>query len=86
MISRRHGIDILRFMARTLIDVDDELLADAARALGTRTKRDTVNAALRAVGTAAGRLHELEMVRSGKWADPEAMRLLREDRSKVWRR
>ena len=69
-------------MARTLIDVDDELLADAARALGTRTKRDTVNAALRAVGTAAGRLHELEMVRTGVWADPDVMR---EMRSKGWR-
>ncbi|MGY4098645.1 type II toxin-antitoxin system VapB family antitoxin [Nocardia sp. R16R-3T] len=33
-------------MARTVIDVDDEALAEAARYLGTSTKRDTVNAAL----------------------------------------
>lgn len=33
-------------MSRTLVDVDDALLAEAARLLGTRTKKDTVNAAL----------------------------------------
>ncbi|WP_431952666.1 type II toxin-antitoxin system VapB family antitoxin [Nocardia lijiangensis] len=36
-------------MARTVIDVDDEALAEAARHLGTTTKRDTVDAALREV-------------------------------------
>lgn len=36
-------------MARTVIDLDDELVADVARALGTRTKKDTVNTALREV-------------------------------------
>ncbi len=36
-------------MARTVIDVDDELLASVAQQLGTSTKRDTVNAALREV-------------------------------------
>jgi Arc/MetJ family transcription regulator len=36
-------------MARTVIDLDDELLASVARELGTSTKKDTVNAALRAV-------------------------------------
>lgn len=33
-------------MARTIIDVDDEMLARAQRALHTTTKRETVNAAL----------------------------------------
>jgi Arc/MetJ family transcription regulator len=33
-------------MARTIIDVDDEKLARAQRALRTSTKRETVNAAL----------------------------------------
>lgn len=33
-------------MARTVIDIDDEKLARAQRALRTRTKRETVNAAL----------------------------------------
>jgi Arc/MetJ family transcription regulator len=36
-------------VARTVIDLDDELLASVARELGTTTKRDTVNAALRQV-------------------------------------
>jgi Arc/MetJ family transcription regulator len=36
-------------MARTVIDLDDELLASVAKALGTSTKKDTVNAALREV-------------------------------------
>lgn len=36
-------------MSRTVIDLDDDLVADVARELGTRTKKDTVNAALREV-------------------------------------
>ncbi|QGV80061.1 type II toxin-antitoxin system VapB family antitoxin [Streptomyces ficellus] len=36
-------------MARTVIDLDDEALEEAARFLGTKTKKDTVNAALREV-------------------------------------
>jgi Arc/MetJ family transcription regulator len=36
-------------MARTVIDLDDGLLASVARELGTSTKKDTVNAALREV-------------------------------------
>jgi Arc/MetJ family transcription regulator len=33
-------------MGRTVIDIDDEMLKRAQRALGTGTKRDTVNTAL----------------------------------------
>jgi Arc/MetJ family transcription regulator len=36
-------------VARTVIDLDDELVASVARELGTRTKKETVNAALREV-------------------------------------
>jgi Arc/MetJ family transcription regulator len=36
-------------VSRTVIDLDDDMLADVALALGTRTKKDTVNAALREV-------------------------------------
>ncbi|MGD0557353.1 MAG: type II toxin-antitoxin system VapB family antitoxin [Streptosporangiaceae bacterium] len=36
-------------MSRTLIDVDDDLLADVAQELGTTTKKDTVNRALQEV-------------------------------------
>ncbi len=35
---------------KTMIDIDDEALAAAARALGTATKKATVNAALRLAG------------------------------------
>jgi Arc/MetJ family transcription regulator len=34
-------------MAKTLIDIDDDLLDQATTALGTSTKKDTVNEALR---------------------------------------
>lgn len=34
-------------MSKTLIDIDDDLLAEAARAFGTSTKKDTVTQALR---------------------------------------
>lgn len=33
-------------MAKTLMDVDEDLLAEASTALGTNTKKDTVNRAL----------------------------------------
>jgi Arc/MetJ family transcription regulator len=36
-------------MAKTLIDIDAELLEQARRILGTDTKKDTVNSALREV-------------------------------------
>ena len=34
-------------MSKTLVDVDDDLLAEASTALGTATKKDTINEALR---------------------------------------
>ncbi|MFE9655205.1 type II toxin-antitoxin system VapB family antitoxin [Micromonospora sp. NPDC006431] len=36
-------------MSRTILDVDDDLLAEASKILGTTTKKATVNAALEAV-------------------------------------
>ncbi len=36
-------------MSRTVIDLDDDLLAEVAKALGTSTKKETVNSALREV-------------------------------------
>jgi Arc/MetJ family transcription regulator len=36
-------------VSRTVIDLDDDLVADVSRALGTHTKKETVNAALREV-------------------------------------
>lgn len=34
-------------MTKMLIDVDDDALAEASKLLGTKTKKDTVNTALR---------------------------------------
>ena len=34
-------------MTKVLIDIDDDALAEAAELLGTKTKKDTVNASLR---------------------------------------
>ncbi|MEV0771439.1 type II toxin-antitoxin system VapB family antitoxin [Nocardia salmonicida] len=36
-------------MARTVVDIDGAALAEAARCLGTTTKKDIVNAALREI-------------------------------------
>ncbi|MET0416686.1 MAG: type II toxin-antitoxin system VapB family antitoxin, partial [Actinoplanes sp.] len=44
-------------MAKTLIDLDEQALAAAARLFGTKTKKDTVNTALR---EAAARLRRAE--------------------------
>jgi Arc/MetJ family transcription regulator len=44
-------------MTKILVDVDDDALAEAGRLLGTKTKRDTVNTALRET---AQRLRRIE--------------------------
>src|SRR5579859_6236342 len=46
-------------MTKTPIEIDEEALAIAAEVLGTRTKKDTVNAALREVGQRLVRLRAL---------------------------
>jgi Arc/MetJ family transcription regulator len=46
-------------MSRTVIDLDDEALEAAAKELGTTTKRDTINTALREVVTRNRRLRAL---------------------------
>lgn len=52
-------------MARTVIDIDDEALAAAAAELGTTTKVDTVNAALREIANRRLRLAFLEQAAAG---------------------
>jgi Arc/MetJ family transcription regulator len=60
-----YGILILReggaFMAmiKTPIEIDQEALTVAAEVLGTKTKKDTVNTALREVGQRLVRLRAL---------------------------
>jgi len=54
-------------MVKTPIEIDQEALAVAAEVLGTTTKKDTVNAALREVGQRLTRLRA--MARLGEMAD-----------------
>jgi len=69
------GEKVMR-MAKTLIDIDEETLAAAQEVLGTGTKKDTVNAALRAVAALAARRRDLQRLVSGglpDLADDEVM-------------
>jgi Arc/MetJ family transcription regulator len=70
-------------MAKTLLDLDPELLEAAAQALATTTKKDTVTAALKAAVAAAARRQELEMLTANMWVDPD---VLSEVRGSGWRR
>jgi Arc/MetJ family transcription regulator len=56
-------------MAKTLVDIDDDLLTAAAAHLGTTTKKDTVNAALGLVVRAAAFDAFLEFANEGGLAD-----------------
>jgi Arc/MetJ family transcription regulator len=47
-------------MTKTPVEIDDEALAAAAKVLGTTTKKDAVNAALREVSQRLLRLRALE--------------------------
>jgi len=69
-------------VARTLIDVDEAALAAATQVLGTRTKRDTINQALREVGRQAVRATMLD--RFGD--DPDYWRDEQASRDRAWRR
>ena len=64
-------------MAKTLVDVNEEYLAAAQEVLHTETKKDTINAALRAVAALAARRRDLQRLTSGDLpdlADAEVMR------------
>ncbi|MGW0212636.1 type II toxin-antitoxin system VapB family antitoxin [Streptomyces sp. NPDC003233] len=50
-------------MSRTVIDLDDDALEAAAKELGTTTKRDTINTALREVTARYRRLRTLAEAR-----------------------
>ncbi|MFD5320368.1 type II toxin-antitoxin system VapB family antitoxin [Streptomyces sp. NPDC127098] len=50
-------------MSRTVVDLDDEALEAAAKELGTTTKRDTINTALREVTARYRRLRALAEAR-----------------------
>lgn len=56
-------------MAKTLIDIDDALLAAAQAALGTSTKKETVNAALAQAAALAARRRDIERLCAGGLPD-----------------
>ena len=58
-------------MTKTLVEIDDEYLVAAQQALGTATKKDTVNAALREVAALAARRRDLQRLISGGLPDLE---------------
>ncbi|MER7515085.1 type II toxin-antitoxin system VapB family antitoxin [Streptomyces sp. NPDC126499] len=55
-------------MSKTLVDVDDEMLAFAQRQLGTKTKRDTINRAL----TIAAATSAEDRARALRWLQDNA--------------
>lgn len=58
-------------MAKTLIDIEDALLDAAREALGTSTKKDTVNTALREVVAARARSEAaLKLIEWGQRNEP----------------
>jgi Arc/MetJ family transcription regulator len=68
-------------VAKRLIDLDDELLAEAQRQLGTTGVTDTVRTALAQVTAAAARARQVTWLTEGgmaRLADPD-------QRAEVWR-
>ncbi|MGW4164682.1 type II toxin-antitoxin system VapB family antitoxin [Streptomyces sp. NPDC004788] len=55
-------------MSKTLVDIDDEMLARAQQQLGTKTKRDTINRAL----TIAAAIGADDRARALQWLQENA--------------
>lgn len=68
-------------MTKRLIDLDDDLLAEAQRELHTTGVSDTVRTALKQAAHAAARARQVDWLRNGGLA-PLAET---EDRAAVWR-
>jgi Arc/MetJ family transcription regulator len=69
-------------MTRTVVDIDDQALAAAAKVLKTSTKKDTVNAALREIGLREVRARMLDRFAD----DPDYWAQQQEARDRAWRR
>jgi Arc/MetJ family transcription regulator len=72
-------------MTKRLIDVEDESLDAARRALGTATIKDTVNAALRASAQAAERRERVNVDALKRFADASRDLLDEEVMADAWR-
>ena len=70
-------------VTKTLIDIDDDLLEAAREVLGTTTKKDTVNTALREVVAARARSEAvLKLIEWGQRNEPWDDSV----RDRAWRR
>jgi len=69
-------------VARTVVDLDDDLLAEAAKILGTRTKKATLNGALADVVRREKIRRHVERLKHGLGDYGEDHRRLREE---AWR-
>ncbi|MEZ0365487.1 type II toxin-antitoxin system VapB family antitoxin [Mycobacterium sp. pUA109] len=69
-------------MARTLVDIDDDALAAAAKVLKTSTKKDTINTALREIAMRDVRARMLDRFAD----DPQYWEQQQKARERVWRR
>jgi Arc/MetJ family transcription regulator len=56
-------------MAKTLVDLDEELLAETQQILGTNTKKDTITAAMRDVVRRASAQKLIELGHGGVYDD-----------------
>jgi Arc/MetJ family transcription regulator len=68
-------------MTKRLIELDDELLADAQRELHTEGVSDTVRAALRQAAASAARARQVEWLTDGGLESMAAV----EQRAAAWR-
>ena len=69
-------------VTKTPIEIDEDALRVAAEVLGTKTKKDTVNAALRAVASLAARRRDLQRLVGRSLPDLEESEVMRA----VWQR
>jgi Arc/MetJ family transcription regulator len=58
-------------MVKTLIDIDEDLLRQAQRVLGSDTKKEAVNRALRDVVRREAAVRFLEHARTGVFGEPQ---------------
>lgn len=56
--------DILEFMSKRLVDIDDELLDEATKILGASTMKEAVNRSLEEVVLAASRRRHVDRLRN----------------------
>lgn len=72
-------------MTKRLVDIDDEVLEEARRVLGTRTIKDTVNTALRETTRAAQRREQIDRAALKRFAEASRDLLDEDVMADAWR-